>query len=104
MCPTFYVVDGGGGKRAGDNNKNFPIYFYNKPILPDREANIGRLAKSAQRSGGGGGGGSYPCPVRLCMQKPNSIILILFIITIFIYLLINYETAAGCRKPFCVFN
>ena len=31
------------------------------------------------------------------MQKPNSIILLLFI-----YLLIKYETAAGCRKPFCV--
>ena len=35
-----------------------PIYFYNKPILPDCEANIARLALFAQETGGGGGGGA----------------------------------------------
>jgi hypothetical protein len=28
-----------------------PIYFYNKPILPDCEANIARLALFAQQTG-----------------------------------------------------
>ena len=80
-------MGGGGGERAGDNNKKIPIYFFNKPILADWPSLPNNL----------GGGGSYPCPIRLCMQKPNSIIILLFI-----YLLIKYETAAGCRKPFCV--
>ena len=29
-----------------------PIYFYNKPILPDCETNIARLALFAQQTGG----------------------------------------------------
>jgi hypothetical protein len=42
-----------------------PIYFYNKPILPDCETNIARLALFAQQTGGGGGGGAAaPPPTR----------------------------------------
>jgi hypothetical protein len=57
------VVDGGGGGREEWLRKIpirwhishkiariCPIYFYNKPILPDREANIVRLALFAQRT------------------------------------------------------
>jgi hypothetical protein len=36
-----------------------PIYFYNKPILPDCEANIARLAFCPTNWGGGGGGFTY---------------------------------------------
>ena len=65
-----------------------PIYFYNKPILSDCEANIARLAKSAQQSGGGGEL-PPPCTPMHAKTKFNNY---------FIYL--KYETAAGCRKPF----
>jgi hypothetical protein len=70
----------GGGGSAGDNKKNFHIYFYNKPIFPDREVNIGRLAKSAQQSGGGG---AATPPAYAKMQAKtefyNSFIICLFI-------------------------
>ena len=53
------VVDGGGGhishkidRISHKIGRICPIYFYNKPILPDCEANIARLALFAQQTRG----------------------------------------------------
>jgi hypothetical protein len=77
LCPTFHVVDGGG--RGQVTTKQFPIYFYNKPILPDREVNIGRLAKSAQQSGGGGQLPLPRTPMHARIEFNNYFIIYLFI-------------------------
>jgi hypothetical protein len=45
ICPTFSDC-------ARIVKRICPIYFYNKPILPDCEANIARLALFAQQTGG----------------------------------------------------
>ena len=45
-----------------------PIYFYYKPILPDCEANIARLALFAQQTGGAAAPSAPPpCLVRPCL-------------------------------------
>jgi hypothetical protein len=56
-----------------------PIYFYNKPILSDCEANIVRLAKSAQQSGGGA---AAPAPYAYACKNNSIIILFIYLFKI----------------------
>jgi hypothetical protein len=89
------VVDGGGGGGGSDYEKFlldsifptikidrishkidriFPIYFYNKPILPDCEANIARLALFAQKIGGGGAAAPPPPPPARYAHGPTCLL------------------------------
>ena len=53
-----------------------PIYFYNKPILPDCEVNIAGLAQSAQQSGGWAAAPLSRTPMRRTYQATGIIVLV----------------------------